>query len=203
MCRKNGLSHKSISALFIKDSGKDSHKGWEPSTEAEHRAQLNGAPLVPFKKRQTQYWLGKTRDIETVHKKIETQLRKRGIEGYLLSDSSGEIFFTKYIEEFCRDMGIKVANARRARYDGKEVIDGWKRFDKGKHQKFIKVVKISEDIPDITFMLNLDLLEEIKETQRVAQNRSWAIMVGYLKPKTIKPTYSSNKSAKTETHMLF
>ena len=189
---KNGLSYKSISALFLKDSGKDSHKGWEPSTEAEHRAQLNGAPLVPFKKRQTRYWLGKKRDIETVHKKIETHLRKREIEGFLLSDSSGEIFFTKYLVEFCRDMGIKEANAKRARYNGKDVIDGWKRFDRGKHQKFIKVVKIGEDIPDTTLMLNLDLLEEIKETQRIAQKQIKAGYYGWILKTKNKKTHLFN-----------
>jgi group I intron endonuclease len=169
--QKNDLNHKSVSALFIEDSGKGSHKGWEPSTEAEYIAQLHGAPLVPFKKRKTRYWLGKKRDIETVHKKIETHLRKKGIEGYLLSDTSGEIFITKYLVEFCDDMGMKIANARRARYQSKEILDGWKRFDRGENQKFIKVLQIGEEIPDPTLRLNRDLLGEVTETQRIAQKQ--------------------------------
>ena len=166
-----GLNHKSISALFLENSGKDSHKGWEPSSEADYVAQQNGAPLVPYRKKKTRYWLGKKRDIETVHKKIETHLLKEGLEGYLLSDVSGEIFFTKYLVEFCDDMGIRLANARRARYQGKEIMDGWKRFDRGENQKFIKVVQIGEEVPDPTIKLNLTLLEDVTEVQRIAKKQ--------------------------------
>ena len=176
----HGLQYKSVSAIFQKDSGKLSHKGWEPSTEEDYLAQQNGAPLIPHQKNITRHWLGKTRSAETIDKIISTKLKKLGLQGYLLANNAGEIFFTKDRKEFCEDFNISYPCVVRALTAGKDIRDGWKRLLRGKNQWFTKHLKIKEKAPDCNFLLDTQLLEEISKTDQLAKKQIHEGFFGWL-----------------------